>query len=128
MMPDSLGRAQRVAETVLREQLNDVVFDRILVKPDNDRFYEDDGEYVAVKALYEGRRERLRSERTSQLRRILRESLLDEGVTEFPVLYLIMKSEWDRHPDPARPLIWRRGRDSNPRYAINVHTLSRRAP
>ncbi len=23
---------------------------------------------------------------------------------------------------------WRRERDSNPRYAINVHTLSRRAP
>ena len=61
----------------------------------------DDGEYVAVKAIYEGRRERLRPKRTSQLRRILRERLLDEGVTEFPVLYLIMKSEWDRHPDPA---------------------------
>ena len=101
MMPDSLNRAQRVAETVLREQLNDVVFDQILVKPDNDRFYEDDGEYVAVKAIYEGRRERLRPQRTSQLRRILRERLLDEGVTEFPVLYLIMKSEWERHPDPA---------------------------
>src|SRR5690606_11643751 len=27
-----------------------------------------------------------------------------------------------------RALIWRRGRDSNPRYAINVYTLSRRAP
>ena len=101
MMPDSLNRAQRVAETVLREQLNDVVFYRILVKPDNDRFYEDDGEYVAVKAIYEGRRERLRPQRTSQLRRILRERLLDAGVTEFPVLYLIMKSEWERHPDPA---------------------------
>ncbi len=101
MMPDSLKRAQRVAEAVLREQLNDVVFDQILVKPDNDRFYEDDGEYVAVKAIYEGRRERLRPKRTSQLRRILRERLLDEGVTEFPVLYLIMKSEWERHPDPA---------------------------
>ena len=25
-------------------------------------------------------------------------------------------------------LIWRRERDSNPRYAINVYTLSRRAP
>ena len=25
-------------------------------------------------------------------------------------------------------LYWRRGRDSNPRYAINVYTLSRRAP
>ena len=25
-------------------------------------------------------------------------------------------------------IYWRRGRDSNPRYAINVHTLSRRAP
>ena len=23
---------------------------------------------------------------------------------------------------------WRRERDSNPRYAINIHTLSRRAP
>ena len=26
------------------------------------------------------------------------------------------------------PFFWRRGRDSNPRYAINVYTLSRRAP
>ena len=25
-------------------------------------------------------------------------------------------------------VVWRRGRDSNPRYAINVYTLSRRAP
>ena len=101
MIPESLERAQRVAETVLREQLDDVVFDRVLVKPDMDQFDEHDGVYVEVKAIYEGARERLRSERTSQLRRILREKLLDEGVTEFPVLYLIMKSEWDRHPDPA---------------------------
>ena len=101
MMSESLERAQRVAETVLREQLDDVVFDWVLVKPDMERFDDDDGEYVEVKAIYEGRRERLRSERTSQLRRILRERLLDAGVTEFPVLYLIMKSEWDRHPDPA---------------------------
>ena len=27
-----------------------------------------------------------------------------------------------------RPDAWRRGRDSNPRYGITVHTLSRRAP
>ena len=101
MVPESLDRAQRVAEAVLREQLDDVVFDRILVKPDNERFHDDDSEYLAVKAIYEGRRERLRVERTSQLRLILRERLLDAGVTEFPVLYLIMKSEWDRHPDPA---------------------------
>ena len=71
------------------------------VKPDTDQLDEDDGEYVTVKAIYEGRRERLRSERTTRLRRSLRERLLDEGVTELPVLYLIMKSEWDRHPDPA---------------------------
>ena len=42
MMPDSLERAQRVVEAVLREELNDVVFDQILVKPDNDRFDIDD--------------------------------------------------------------------------------------
>lgn len=100
MMPNSLERARHIAEAVLREQLDDVVFDRILVKPDTDQFDDDDVEYVEVKAIYEGERERLRSERTSQLRRILRERLLEEGVTEFPVLYLIMKSEWDLHPDP----------------------------
>ena len=37
MISDSLERAQRVVETVLREQLNDVVFDRILVKADMDQ-------------------------------------------------------------------------------------------
>ena len=47
---------------MLREQLNDVVFDRIPVKPDVDQFDEDDGEHVAVKAICLGRRERLRSE------------------------------------------------------------------
>jgi hypothetical protein len=31
----------------------------------------------------------------------------------------------ERQPPAER---WRRGRDSNPRYAVNVHTLSRRAP
>ena len=101
MMPDSLERARHVVETVLGEQLDDVVFDRILVKSDMGPFAEEDGEFVKVMAIYKGKRERLRSERTSQLRRILREKLLDEGITAFPVLYLIMKSEWDRHPDPA---------------------------
>ena len=38
MISDSLERAQRVVETVLREQLNDVVLDRILVKADMDQF------------------------------------------------------------------------------------------
>ena len=33
-----------------------------------------------------------------------------------------------RRPLAGAFCIWRRGRDSNPRYAINVHTLSRRAP
>ena len=35
------------------------------------------------------------------------------------------------HPEVGVPSLitnWRRGRDSNPRYAINVYTLSRRAP
>ena len=37
MISGSLERAQRVVETVLREQLNDVVFDRSLVKADMDQ-------------------------------------------------------------------------------------------
>jgi hypothetical protein len=34
----------------------------------------------------------------------------------------------DGSPPPHFRSFWRRGRDSNPRYAINVYTLSRRAP
>ncbi len=62
-----------------------------------DRFAENDGELAEVKAICKGKRERLRSEETSQLRRILGERLRDESVAEFPIPYPIMESEWARH-------------------------------
>ena len=102
MTPESPERARRVVETTIRELLDDIVFDQILVTPDTERYSDDnDLDYLEVRAIYEGERERLRTRRTLELRRILRRRLLDEGVTEFPVLYMTMKSEWDRHHHPA---------------------------
>ena len=97
---EGLETARRVITTVLHEHLDDIVFDKILVKPYVSEFDEDDDqEYLRIRAIYEGERKRLRPDRTSELPLLLRESLWDAGVTAFPITYLIMKSEWDQDPD-----------------------------
>ncbi len=101
MTPEKLERARCITEAVIHEVLDDIVFDKILVTPDTERYDDDDDlDYLEIRAIYEGERERLRR-RTLKIRRVLRNRLLDEGITEFPVLYFTMKSEWDQHPDPA---------------------------
>ena len=98
--PEHLEHARRVVETVIQEVLDDIVFDRILVTPDTEKYDAEDLDYLEIRAIYEGERERLRK-RTIELHRILRRRLLDEGVTEFPILYLTMKSDLDGLPDPS---------------------------
>ena len=100
MTPEKLERARRIAEAVIREHLDDVVFHKILVTPDLEKFDNDDLDYLEVTAIYEGEREQLRR-RTLKLRTALRWRLYDEGITEFPVLYMTKRSEWDEFPDPA---------------------------
>ena len=101
MTPEKLERARCIVEAVIHEQMDDIVFDKILVTPDLEKYDEDDLDYLEVRAIYEGERERLRSKRTLKLHTALRRRLFDEGITEFPILYLTKKSEWDRHHDPA---------------------------
>ena len=100
MTPEKLDRARRITHEVIREVLDDVVFDEILVTPDLEKYDDDDLDYLEIRAIYEGERERLRR-RTSKVRRVLRSRLLDKGITDFPVLYFTMKSEWDQHSEPA---------------------------
>ena len=100
MTPEKLERARRIVEAVVHEVLDDIVFDKILITPDLEKFDDDDLDYLEVRAIYEGEREQLRK-RTRRLRRILRDRLLDEGITDFPILRLTKKSEWDQFPDPA---------------------------
>ena len=100
MTPEKLERARRIVEAVVHEVLDDIVFDKILITPDLEKFDDDDLDYLEVRAIYEGEREQLRK-RKRRLRRILRGRLLDEGITDFPILYLTKKSEWDQFPDPA---------------------------
>ena len=101
MTPEKLEQARRIVETVVHEVLDDIVFDKILVTPDYEKFGDEDLDYLEVRAIYEGEREQLRRGRPSKLLTALRRRLYDEGITEFPILYLTMKSDWDRHHHPA---------------------------
>jgi len=101
MTPERLERARRIVEAVVSEQMDDIVFDRILVTPDYEKYDDEDLDYLEVRAIYEGEREQLRPGRSLKLLTAHRRRLYDEGITEFPILYMTMKSDWDRHPDPA---------------------------
>ena len=72
MAPESLERARRITEAVIHEVLDDIVFDKILVTPDTERYSDDnDLDYLEIRAIYEGERERLRR-RTLKLHHLLR--------------------------------------------------------
>ncbi len=101
MTPEKLEHARRIVETVFREQMSDIDFFEILVKPDLEKYDDEDLDYLEVRAIYEGDWDQLSSERILDLLVALRRRLYDDGVTEFPVLYMIMKSDWDEHPEAA---------------------------
>lgn len=99
MTPERLESAQRIVETVIHEQMSDIVFHKILVTYDPEAYDYDD--YIEVRAVYEGEREQLRPRRSLELLTALRRRLYDEGITEFPLLYMTMRADWERHRDPA---------------------------
>ena len=100
MTPEKLERTRSIVEAVVHEVLDDVFIDKILVTPDLFKQDDDDQDYLKVRAIYEGERERVRG-RTRTLRGALRDRLLDEGIADFPIVYVSRKSEWERPPDPT---------------------------
>ena len=100
MTPEKLERARRIVEAVIEERMGDIVFYKILVKPDLEKYDDDDLDYLEVRAIYEGEVGQFRPRRSAELRSALRRRLYDEGITEFPVLYMTTKSDWDRYPEP----------------------------
>ena len=100
MTPEKLERARRIVETVIHEQMGDIDFHRILVKPDLEKYDDDDLDYLEVRAVYEGEQGRIRPKRTVRLLSALRWRLYDEGITEFPLLYMTTRSDWDQYPEP----------------------------
>ena len=101
MTPEKLEHARRIVEAVVREQMSDIDFFKILVKPDLEKYDDEDLDYLEVRAIYEGEWDQLSSERILDLLVALRRRLYDDGVTEFPVLYFTMKSDWDERPEAA---------------------------
>ena len=57
MTPEKLERARRIVETVIHEQIGDIDFHRILVKPDLEKY--DDSDCREISVIYEGEREQL---------------------------------------------------------------------
>ena len=100
MTPEKLERARRIVETVIHEQMGDIDFHRIFVKPDLEKYDDDDLDYLEVRAVYEGGQGRIRPKRTVRLLSALRWRLYDEGITEFPLLYMTTRSDWDQYPEP----------------------------
>lgn len=64
------------------------VFELIAVRPDLDEY---GGEILVIKAVFN--KDRLGSQRTSGLRRDLRQRLAEAGTEAFPVISFIAKSE-----------------------------------
>ena len=100
MTPEKLERARRIVEAVIHEQMADIDFHRILVKPDLEKYDDDDLDYLEVRAVYEGEQGRIHPRRTVDLLSALRWRLYDEGFTEFPLLYLTTRSDWGQYPEP----------------------------
>ena len=99
MTPEKLDRARRIVEAVIHEQMGDIDFYRVLVKPDLEK-YDDDLDYLEGRAIYEGECGRIRPGRSVDLRVALGWRLYDEGVTGFPLPYMTTRSDRDQYPEP----------------------------
>ena len=87
MTDHNLPRVKDVVEETLRERCGNV-FELIAVRPDFDEY---GGEILVIKAVFN--KDRLGSQRTSGLRRDLRQRLAEAGTEAFPVISFIAKSE-----------------------------------
>lgn len=96
-----LNDAKHVVETTLGEQFDDIDFVMVFVLPDVEEWDDDDDEFIEVKAIYDGVAGQLRGERMVGVIPLLRRRLLESGVTAFPVMRYIAKSDWDERPSDA---------------------------
>ena len=87
MTVHNLPRVKDIVETMFRERC-DNVFELIALRPDVDEY---GGEILVIKAAFN--KDRLGSQRTSGLRRDLRQRLAEAGSEAFPVFSFIAKSE-----------------------------------
>ena len=84
----------------------------------------------SLELLAKDNKDLIRSYLTSVVQKITvkKKSLTVQGANFQAVRAIAPKKMGTAYTVPTSFTIWRRERDSNPRYAINVYTLSRRAP
>ena len=96
-----LNDAKHVIETTLGEQFDDIDFVMVFVQPDVEEWDDDDDEFIEIKAIYDGAAGQLRGERMVGVIPLLRRRLQESGITAFPIMRYISKSDWDEHPSDA---------------------------
>ena len=92
-----LDDAKHVVEATLGEQFDDIDFVMGSVQPDIEE-WDDDDEFIEIKAIYDGVAGQLRGERMVGVIPLLRRRLQESGITAFPIMRYIAKSDWDEHP------------------------------
>ena len=93
MKQETLEKARRVIEKLLREQYEGVVFDKISIRPEIDG---DGDEFLWVKVVYDGRPEDARALTVVGLIRELRPKLEEADIEAFPVISYIARSDLTR--------------------------------
>ena len=94
----NLPGVKDIIETTFKERCGNV-FELIAVRPDLDEY---GGEILVIKAVFN--KDRLGSQRTSGLRRDLRQRLAEAGTEAFPIISFIARSEMrDRDLEALRP-------------------------
>ena len=96
-----LDDAKHVVETTLGEQFDDIDFVMVSVLPDIEEWDDDGDEFIEIKAIYDGVAGQLRGERMVGVIPLLRRRLQESGITAFPIMRYIAKSDWDEHPSDA---------------------------
>lgn len=90
-----------VVEATLGEQFDDIDFVMVSVQSDIEEWDDDDDEFIEIKAIYDGVAGQLRGERMVGVIPLLRRRLQESGITAFPIMRYIAKSDWDEHPSDA---------------------------
>ena len=98
-----LDDAKHVVEATLGEQFDDIDFVLVSVQSDIEEWDDDDDddEFIEIKAIYDGVAGQLRGERMVGVIPLLRRRLQESGITAFPIMRYIAKSDWDEHSSEA---------------------------
>ena len=89
---------EAIVSGVLSELLGHVKFVLVKARYAGDKWDDDYGDYLKIKAVYIGECEDL-GKKTLEVPHLLIPRLEEAGFTAYPIIYYISKSDWDEYPE-----------------------------